>query len=154
MQDADYETCEERTDSQRWPEASDALGYAKSLRSELNALREALGGSGDVIVAVLTQRGEPTLVRLMFTAGHGNARHAPEDDEWHACMRWLEGFAAYSGTALRPRRLILAGDLCVILHEDELTADLAAQDARAIIDALLSWYRPPEDGLRDQGRMQ
>jgi hypothetical protein len=115
------------------------IEYARNLRSELNNWRNHFGGEGDVLIAVLTKHNSHSFVRVLFSP-IGDVTHAPDDEEWDYCLRWLEKVSLQTNKPVRVGRMVMAGDLCVLVKDtedasmwDETAAHL---DAAAIIDAL------------------
>lgn len=126
------------------PEDPVAL-YAQNLRAELNQWKRRLGGAGDVLVAVLYRHGKEVFVRMLFTAGPGGARYAPEDAEWNHCKRWLMTLGPDFGTKYYEARVVVSGDLGVLVRERLPDPTEAADDAKIVIDALIA-------GLPDEGK--
>lgn len=126
-------------------EAEHLMEYGNLLRKTLLEYRHLLGGRGDILVHILTRNNDLTLIRILFTHGEGRVRHSHEDEEWNACMNWVRGVSSYRNQEVKEGRILISGDLCVILHQ-ELTQDHAHQDAEAIIEALVTWHGKGDTG--------
>lgn len=116
------------------------LAYASKFRQTMKDMSNQSGGAGDVRISVLRHYDEQhCFVRVLFSRT-GQETESFNDPEWNVCTRWVNMMSERNRMPVKPGRVIISGDLCVLIKERDFDIHDAQTDAENLFSLIVKQH--------------